>query len=746
MASAHQRAINVVPAFLVLFIAHSVCAAELLPPLSLSAVGVSSAGSSDAAAPPGSLTTCPVLAPPSGPIVPGRLVVRDTDRPDVGPYTVKLPGYGTGSEALGQDSYRPFLVTAAPGDTLRFDVINQLGTDAPLGGTVNLHTHGLITSPRPCTPLGDYVFAETQPGTITSYRVDVPPTLPGYMYGSQATPQRYPSGLEWFHAHVHEKTRDDIIAGQSGMLYVGDLTADLLAVPGLEPASASALANADVLYLALRDIQLAVPRGATPDRVQPGQRAQWLNGASYDPNACLSNANPPIPIPGGFSGPGYCGHHGAPTSGGADASQDMVWLYTVNGQSNPTVTMQPGRNQVWRIANMSADVAYVLELVDQATGRAETLNLVALDGLPSGTSEGGSDALQVGVPLTRVLLMPARRIELLVTNAGGAGGRHLTLRTRGITTGASGSHWPKIDLAQVSMPPGSQPAASGTTTFRATMPMMAPTPVTPVSTIGNAGAPENCITLPAGTTPVRRRITFANNASGNVFLIGSEVVDAYGRSVDAQHTIPPQPFPMQAMLAPNSVPHICPRLGTQEVWEVVNYTGELHNFHIHQSKFRLARQSDAGAPARLMAVQDPTSILAQNEPELQAATPAANVDVWYDTFPLPPYGGRIFVTIPFYAPQQVGDFVYHCHILSHEDAGMMAVVQVFDPTRLALNDDPSRFDSLVRSTICGLPNLPASPLTTASVKILDTVRVLAASAFGLAKGPAARWSGMASVE
>ena len=736
------------PAFVILLAARGAPAAELQQPVPLPAVALPGTASPDATDPPGSASTCPALAPPVGSVIPGRIAIRSTDRPDVGPYTVTLPGYANGSGTPGQDSYRPFVVNAMPGDTLRFDIVNQLSSNDALGGTVNLHTHGLITSPRPCTPLGDYIFVADAPGSTTSYRVDIPATLPGYQYGSQATPQAYPSGLEWMHAHVHEKTTDDVTAGQSAMLYIGNLRADLLATPGLDPTSAAALSNADTLYLGLRDIQLAVPRGATPDQAAPGQRAAWLSGASYNPDACLSNANPPIPVPGGFSGPGYCGHHGVASGGGTDPSQDTVWLYTVNGQSNPTITMQPGRNQVWRIANMSADSFYVLELVDQATGKPETLDLLALDGLASGTSEGGGNGLRVGVPITRVLLEPARRIEFLVMNAGGANGRQLTLRTRGVTTGASGSHWPQIDLAQVAMPPGPDPAASGTNAINATMPMMAPTSAAPPPPAREAAAPPNCITLPASSLPVRRRITFANNAFGNVYEIGSEVVDVYGRPVDAQHTIAPQPFPMAAMLAPNSVPHVCPRLGTQEVWEVVNYTGELHNFHIHQSKFRLTRQSDAGAPPNLVAVQDPTNIVAQNEPELATLNPNSNVDVWYDTFALPPYGGRIFVTIPFYAPQQVGDFVYHCHILSHEDAGMMAVVQVFDPTQLAANDDPSRFASLLRGSICGLPPMASEATTVASVaaKVLNSVRSLTSSAFRLTNGPAASWSNVVGAE
>ena len=199
--------------------------------------------------------------------------------------------------------------------------------------------------------------------------------------------------------------------------------------------------------------------------------------------------------------------------------------------------------------------------------------------------------------------------------------------------------------------------------------------------------PANCVTLPPGQT-VRRQVTFDNDAAGN-FVLGSSVVDAAGNRIDSSHTIPEQAFPMQAMQAPESVAHVCPRLGEQEVWELVNKTTEMHNFHIHQSKFRLAVPLDPGTPQGLVAVQDPTGILAQYVPETQGAAPQARVDVWHDTLPVPPAAGpgqegRVFVTIPFKAAQQVGFFVFHCHILEHEDGGMMAVIQVFDPARPAV--------------------------------------------------------------
>ena len=44
-----------------------------------------------------------------------------------------------------------------------------------------------------------------------------------------------------------------------------------------------------------------------------------------------------------------------------------------------------------------------------------------------------------------------------------------------------------------------------------------------------------------------------------------------------------------------------------------------------------------------------------------------------------PVQGTVKILIPFTNPVIVGKFVYHCHIVSHEDNGMMAVIEVVDP-------------------------------------------------------------------
>jgi FtsP/CotA-like multicopper oxidase with cupredoxin domain len=60
--------------------------------------------------------------------------------------------------------------------------------------------------------------------------------------------------------------------------------------------------------------------------------------------------------------------------------------------------------------------------------------------------------------------------------------------------------------------------------------------------------------------------------------------------------------------------------------------------------------------------------------------PVTNPEL-YDTFPIPNWSGSgpypsITVRMDFSDPGIAGTFVFHCHILDHEDGGMMAKIQV----------------------------------------------------------------------
>lgn len=100
-------------------------------------------------------------------------------------------------------------------------------------------------------------------------------------------------------------------------------------------------------------------------------------------------------------------------------------------------------------------------------------------------------------------------------------------------------------------------------------------------------------------------------------------------------------------------PAIVTQIGAVEDWTIENHAGEAHDFHIHQVHFLL------------MAVN---------------GVPVLNPEL-YDTFPIPNWSGSgpypsITVRLDFRDPQIAGTFVFHCHILDHEDAGMMEKIQV----------------------------------------------------------------------
>jgi FtsP/CotA-like multicopper oxidase with cupredoxin domain len=95
----------------------------------------------------------------------------------------------------------------------------------------------------------------------------------------------------------------------------------------------------------------------------------------------------------------------------------------------------------------------------------------------------------------------------------------------------------------------------------------------------------------------------------------------------------------------NSDPMLTVDVGSLQHWRVTNPTKEVHPFHIHQVHF-LTYAVD-GNP-----VKDP---------------------VWLDTVNVP-YGSSVDLVMDFTDPIIRGMSLFHCHLLKHEDKGMMAKV------------------------------------------------------------------------
>jgi FtsP/CotA-like multicopper oxidase with cupredoxin domain len=98
------------------------------------------------------------------------------------------------------------------------------------------------------------------------------------------------------------------------------------------------------------------------------------------------------------------------------------------------------------------------------------------------------------------------------------------------------------------------------------------------------------------------------------------------------------------------------KLGDVEEWTIQNTAQEAHVFHIHQLDFQVTEIN--GKPAPFVGYHDVVT--------LPAASSTGDPSI-------------VKILIPFTNPVIVGKFVYHCHIIQHEDQGMMAVIQVINP-------------------------------------------------------------------
>ncbi len=92
--------------------------------------------------------------------------------------------------------------------------------------------------------------------------------------------------------------------------------------------------------------------------------------------------------------------------------------------------------------------------------------------------------------------------------------------------------------------------------------------------------------------------------------------------------------------------NVVPILGTVEEWTLINESPEDHPFHIHVNDFQV--MSVNGRRKRAAGLQGVVVI--------------------------PKNGGRVVIRNPF--DDFTGHYVFHCHILGHEDAGMMQTVDV----------------------------------------------------------------------
>jgi FtsP/CotA-like multicopper oxidase with cupredoxin domain len=290
-----------------------------------------------------------------------------------------------------------------------------------------------------------------------------------------------------------------------------------------------------------------------------------------------------------------------------------------------TLRMRPSERQFWRIVNASSITYVNLQLL--FSEKPQALGVVAVDGAPvNDNGQGGNYALwqsHLGVP-------PGGRIEFIVKAP--PEGTAATLITRSVNTGPAGENDPMRPLVSVvSSPDAPEPQSS--------LPAVAVVEGTKPSSLPWLGTVE----------PVRTRKLYFSEKPQNPGDPNSPV--------DFYLTVEEQ---TPAVFDPrSSLPNIVVHQGDVEDWIIENRSQEVHDFHIHQVHFLMLEWF--GLPI--------------NEPFLR------------DTIPVPFWDGRsarypaVKLRMDFRSPNAVGLFPFHCHLLEHEDGGMMGLIRVEPPKK-----------------------------------------------------------------
>jgi FtsP/CotA-like multicopper oxidase with cupredoxin domain len=285
------------------------------------------------------------------------------------------------------------------------------------------------------------------------------------------------------------------------------------------------------------------------------------------------------------------------------------------------IRMRPGERQLWRVLNASAITYLDIELLVQRA--PQPLGLVAMDGVPLGASGAPGSADQPINLQTHLGVPPGARVEFVV-QAPPAGVKGL-LVTRTVDTGPGGENDPNRALSQVEAAADAQEPSSRLD------PSPAPLPPPSLPWLGDV-------------TPVRVRHLYFSEKLSDANDPASAV--EFYLTVEGET---PKMFDMNA-----TTPNMVAQQGTVEDWVIENRTSELHAFHIHQLHFLLLDYM--GQPVNENFLRD-------------------TVNVPYTKGSMLAYPS-IRIRVDFRDPNIVGTFPYHCHLLEHEDKGMMGTIQV----------------------------------------------------------------------
>ena len=430
---------------------------------------------------------------------------------------------------------------------------------------------------------------------------------------SLAFPTNEPPGLYWYHPHVHGLSEAALQGGSTGAIVVQGIQNVQPAVGGLRQR-----------IILVRD--------------QPTTQN-------------LTPAN------GGTEG-------GIPT---LDLTVNNITINTTTNVKTGVTTYTPavlqmaaGSQEFWRVANTDSD--QILDLQVRFDGNPQTIQVAAIDGVPVNSQDG----TQPGhlVPVTHFRVPPASRVEFLV-NAPSPKVKVAQLVTQNILSGPLGDSQPTRPLINMQLGSG-----SGTTPVDGMVP----------ASTGLDTSKQMFGGIANQTPSLTRTIFFEELQDGSAFFINfSGCVTAAGAKCATQ------PYPIDTPFDNNNPPAFITTQGSVEKWIIQNHAQENHEFHQHQVHFLVLSQDNFEVNGSEQAPGINGQWLDMVEvpfcggppPAVTASNPDGNnppACVGRNGQPVIPYPD-VTVLVDFRG-MDIGDFVFHCHILGHEDLGMMAIERV----------------------------------------------------------------------
>jgi FtsP/CotA-like multicopper oxidase with cupredoxin domain len=439
-----------------------------------------------------------------------------------------------------------------------------------------------------------------------------------------AIPMTQPPGTYFYHPHAHGASGDQVFGGLSGAWIVEPDVAQIdrrdehtLIIRDIVPERDDNLFAPDIIPFAIASIKHNLSKKpAHAVSYDPFHPAAWPSFFALAPNG---RGMDPDPCVGVFAAPNV----------------------SVNGAKTPaTLDVAAGTAQLLRIVNGTSDSIKLFRLRD-AAGLMQQLRVVGRDGVP--VSGDASHPLLKYVAMNSILLPPAGRVDVLVA---AQPGRDLTLYSDHVCLGPLEEATLKHDIVTIH-PVQSENARND---------VVVSTP------LERAQSPAEKLLSYARAHPElvhRRALTYTQYAfppSKKIPPHASFYITETTNPRFAEMSYWPQY--RSGDTAPRRA-DIVVKQGSIEEWTLFNATPETHTFHIHQMAF-VAEDDASGAPAMLDTVVVPfgKQIANKTDPDYPLLQP-----------------GTTRILLDFrHVPR--GTFVFHCHMLFHEDRGMMGVVRV----------------------------------------------------------------------